>query len=409
MALTFVRRRTGRSRTRLLRVRPRLLILEGRDLPSTLYVDPSGQYRGQTAYTRIQDAVIAANAGDEIAVAPGTYTEQVTIAADDDNLTLRSIRPLAAVIKAPPAMTAPNAIVHVQGADNVTITGFTITGKSDSLEHGVLIDAGGSAIVQNNHITNIQNIASFGVQRGIGVTVGGDGAGSGSQSVIARNVIDAYQKGGVVVDGAGYGAVVDRNTITGIGPNDVIAQNGVQVSDGATAVVTRNDISKNVYTNTAVPDTATGVLLFEAGAAIVDRNDIRSSDVGIYVLGGTGAQVVHNDIRGSTFDGIDLDGTTNALVAHNKVRDSGNDGIALFNNSTNNRVEDNDSSKNGNDGIFVEAGSTGNVFRRNKMKHNGNFDAEDQNTGLPTGTDGTGNTWEDNKCKTDNHNGRLCR
>jgi len=67
------------------------------------------------------------------------------------------------------------------------------------------------------------------------------------------------------------------------------------------------------------------------------------------------------------------------------------------------------SGKNGNDGIFVEAGSTGNVFRRNKLRHNDNFDAEDLNTGLPTGTDGTGNTWEENNCKTDNHNGRLCR
>src|SRR5437764_345237 len=107
-----------------LNLRMRLMLLEDRNLPSTtLYVDHSGTYHGHFAYPTISAAVTAAHHGDEIDVAPGTYIEQVTIPAGKDGLTLHSINNWQAVIQAPAVMTAPNAIVRVNGAHDVTIDG----------------------------------------------------------------------------------------------------------------------------------------------------------------------------------------------------------------------------------------------------------------------------------------------
>ena len=87
------------------RPRPRLVVesLETRRVLSTLHVG------AHEPFHTIQTAVIAAHAADTILVDPGTYQEQVTIAAADNGLSLLSLRPLAAIIKAPAAMTGTAA------------------------------------------------------------------------------------------------------------------------------------------------------------------------------------------------------------------------------------------------------------------------------------------------------------
>ena len=79
-------------------------------------VDDNGLDCRKADFNTIQAAVNAAAPGDTIKVCAGTYVEQVTIPAAKSDLTLRSHTPLAAVIKAPPAMPDPKAIVRVNGA-----------------------------------------------------------------------------------------------------------------------------------------------------------------------------------------------------------------------------------------------------------------------------------------------------
>lgn len=111
-------------------------------------------------FTSIQAAVNAAPVGAKIRVCRGTYTEQVTIPAGKDGLTLFSTPDLAAVIKAPLVMLDAKAIVRVNGAQNVSIRHFTITGPGsggcNSIRYGVRVDGGGSALIESNHITLIQ-------------------------------------------------------------------------------------------------------------------------------------------------------------------------------------------------------------------------------------------------------------
>jgi len=305
------------------------------------------------------------------------------------------------------------------GAQNVKIDGFTITGPSaGSTEliknspvnqlYGVLIDNGGSATITDNHVTNIENAPFSGAQEGIGIQVGNNYENQSGSADIECNTIDNYQKGGIVVEHAGSNAEVEDNTVVGAGPTAVIAQNGIQISDGANAEVSDNRVSGNVYTpaqtDPAAPF-ATGILLFNPGQVAVDHNTVFNNDAGVYALGAKNPLIDGNEITRSTFDGIDLDGTTGAFVAFNNVTRSGADGIALFDNATNNTIDHNRSTDNGNDGVFVELGSSGNRFLHNFLDDNKNFDAEDLTVG--SGTAGTANHWDDNFSKTDNKGGRL--
>ena len=75
---------------------------------------PPGNGCPRPDYNSIQAAVTAAAPGYRINVCPGTYVEQVTIPAGKDNLWLQSIGRWQAVIKAPPVMADPKAIVRVK-------------------------------------------------------------------------------------------------------------------------------------------------------------------------------------------------------------------------------------------------------------------------------------------------------
>src|SRR3546814_20557140 len=69
----------------------------------------------------------------------------------------------------------------------------------NSIRYGVFVDNGGSALITDNHITEIRDLGLTlsGCQNGIGVSVGRalppDGPTTGSATVV-HNLIDKYQK-----------------------------------------------------------------------------------------------------------------------------------------------------------------------------------------------------------------------
>lgn len=136
-----------------------------------------------------------------------------------------------------------------------------------------VVNDGTSVTVEGASIHNIGNNPFDGTQHGVGIyfTNGGSGA-------IDGNTVSAYQKGGIVVNGASTTASVTNNTVSGLGPVVFIAQNGIQVSRGAVATVRGNSISDNFYTGEVGvgpnpggqnPEGweyfSTGLLLFQAG------------------------------------------------------------------------------------------------------------------------------------------------
>jgi len=395
-------------------------------------------------FTSIQAAVTAAQPGDHIDVCPGTYNEQVIIPAGKDNIRLRSTRRWEAVIKAPMVMVPYNGnfiIVRIAGAQNVTILAFTITGPGPggcgTLHYGVRVDNGGSADILGNHITQIRDNPLSGCQNGVAVLVGRQFEATIGSARIIGNVIDNYQKNGPTVDNTGSHAEIAYNRILGIGPTALIAQNGIQVSRGATAEIRHNFVSGNIYT----PQTfaSGGLLLFGPGAVLTDHNTASSNDVSIWMIGtASGSMTTDNRVRASTFDGIAVDGPTGNQVTRNKTDHNGGPGIGVYTANSNtlddNKVEDNDDSgilldfaaqnndigenkvrDNGTtsttnpdatDGIRVnDAFSTGNTVHDNRLKHNVTHDCHDNSMG--TGTAGTSNSWINNDGTTSNPPG-LC-
>jgi hypothetical protein len=280
-------------------------------------------------YHTIQSAVDDAPAGAMIKVCAGTYIEQVLIPAGKDGLTLYSVPDLQAIIKAPPGMIGKEAIVEVNGAQNVTLRHFTITGPGtlcggNTIRYGVFVGGGGSALITDNHITEIRETPACGTQNGLGVAVGRtlapDGPTTGSATVV-HNLIDNYQKGGVLVDNAGSSAEVAYNEIKGVGPTPAIAQNGIQASRGASANIHHNDVSSNNYLPTDTD--STGILIFNenTGNVSVDHNNTFLNDDGIFLFGGViNTLISHNSSTDNQVTGITADDTTSAnTISYNKA------------------------------------------------------------------------------------------
>ncbi len=364
--------------------------LETREVPSrTLFVDDDRVQIPSAGFTSIQAAVNAARRGDEIVVAPGVYREEVKFSEDKDNITLRARNPRLAVIEAPATLTGSQAIVSVEGADKVTVRGFTITGpaqQADGLLYGVVVFDGGSVALENNLITRIRNNPLSGTQLGIGVLVYGDGRRT--TATLEGNTISDYQKGGVLVYGPDADARIHENTIRGAGPTGLIAQNGVEVSTGASATLTDNSISGNVYTGTET--FGAGVLVTAADRVTVAGNRVFDNGSGIAVFDTVGVVISCNRVFDNTGDGIDLIGVDRGFVTGNRVEGNGADGI-LLSGTTWVKVADNCVRENGGDGLVLTNGSADNMIFFNSLRGNFGVDAFDDTVG--NGTAGTANRW----------------
>src|SRR5262249_38109017 len=154
-------------------------------------------------------------------------------------------------------------------------------------------------------------------------------------ATITNNTITGYQKTGIVVTGTGSMATINGNTVTGAGPQMMLAQNGIVVRNGAGATVTGNTVSGNqcdvVGVGGADPladSRAVGTLLVDAAAGTtVTGNPVTANDIGIYNLADGATTLSGNTLMDNRFEGIILD-QGDATVDSNTI-DPGNIGILV--------------------------------------------------------------------------------
>lgn len=345
---------------------------------------PLGTSCSNPDFNSIEAAVNFAGPGDTVLVCPGTYPEQVSVEPGKNNLTVRSTSHWAAIIKAPPTIALDvvnsQAIVRITTSTNVTFRGFTITGPGphgcNSLRYGVRVDGGGSANIIDNHITEIRDNPFSGCQNGVAIQVGRQFEGQTGSALIADNWIDRYQKNGPTIDNVGSSAVIRNNLIQGIGLTVIIAQNGIQVSRGATASVTNNNVRDHAYiVPVNLPEfTATGILLFQAASStVVDDNDLRRNQDGVGIYTTSNARISNNTIIGGL---PGFDPTLGTLTLG--------------------------------DGIYAGADTVGNRIVSNFLRDNVEHDCHDDSTGPNNPPALVANFWINNDGETQNKAG-LCR
>ena len=325
-------------------------------------------------FTRIQDAVDAASPGDEIHICKGTYAEQVTIHkpldVDADNGAI--LMPFAmhanttSLFDAAPIATA----LLVADTAGVSISGLTVDGANNGISEcapdliGISFQNATGAL-DHTAVRNFKLAASInGCQSGTGIFVQ-SGNGGVSRVEINSCTVHDFQKNGITADEKGSVAVIRGNVVTGLGPTNGAAQNGVQIGFGAAGSILGNLVTNNIWAPCTAVATcatvATNILVTQSDDVEVSGNRAGISQVNIFVHGSNAAIDRNETFATSVFDGIRVQGDQSS-VRHNQVFNGAESGIFISGNSnviTENTI--NEAAL----GILKETGSSGNIIAGN--------------------------------------------
>lgn len=282
-------------------------------------------------FTSVQTAVDVANPGATVYLCGTTpYAEQVIIQkaltlTGDTGAGLVAPNPFPApasyIGRLPSQFTSdnlfvPQTVVTVWGTSaNVKIKNLIISGVMPGnggcaeQEFGVLVIAGGKVTLNGDQVNDIRDINSslYGCQFGVGIQIGREYWPTADFSTfkvenfvghatIKTTGVIGYQKNGMTIDGPGTTANVTGSTVTGGGRSNAIssdiAQNGIQISRGASATIMSNIVSDNTYLGTGVASDG-GILVYGGscdGPATslttgtkIESNTLQDNDVGVFI------------------------------------------------------------------------------------------------------------------------------
>ncbi|MBI2723860.1 MAG: right-handed parallel beta-helix repeat-containing protein [Chloroflexi bacterium] len=309
--------------------------------------------------------------------------------------------------------------INVDTMSNVVVNGNTVDGQAggtlanpgtdpdtDQRYYGIfVVDSTGT--VSNNIIKGITHGPSNGVQSGVGVRVTARSGGTSNVTLTSNNISDV-QKNAVVVTnrygGASVTATISNNTVAGNGPITYIAQNGIQVSEGANATVSGNDISGYDYAppscspvvTGSCPAAAVGLLIVGAGNVSATNNNIHNNMEGAYVQQTNNATVNGNAFTANRDAALFLYLSNNGGYANNTVLGTSTSfGVYLYDTTTNNSFTGN-AFRNGDYGVLVDysAGApTGNVFNNNCIAGNTTAGMATADTQVGGPINATSNWW----------------
>jgi nitrous oxidase accessory protein NosD len=356
-------------------VPPRVAGRQDHDRKPDLLVDDDKVQCPTAAFTTIQDAINAAQAGNLIRVCPGTYREQLSInkslSIEGDNGAI--VLPMNMVANATGSSGAPiAAAIVVEDAANVEIEGLIV----DTANSGVsacspdligILYQNSSGSIEHNAVRNTKLPVSLnGCQSGDAIVVQSLSGGT-SKVTIDDNSVHDYQKNGITGNELGTEVAITNNVVTGLGPTTGAAQNGIQVGFGAKGGVLRNTVTDNVWalcvSLTSCAFNATGILVFQSDDVRVEHNSVATNQVGVFA-NGQNAKIESNNISNSlVLVGIDLAGN-DGLASHNDVTNSGQAAVLIEGND--NKVQSNEITE-APVGILKLAGTVGNTHSGNSF------------------------------------------
>jgi hypothetical protein len=344
---------------------------------ATAVVTPTGiaACKNLTTFNTISAAVTAVPAGSTIYICPGTYAEQVVITK---KLTLIGVASNG--LTASSALGGNNPVI-VSPAGGVIVNSFDLVGSFPTAAQILVENTAGPVDISNiavdgsnnglsgcgtdlvgiyyqnasgvvNHVvTRYQELdaSDFGCQDGLAIYVQSGYSGGGTASVTVENSsVHDYDKNGITADGSGTVALIEGNYVVGVGATPLTAQNGLQLSDGASGKITGNTVTDDVYVNPqdCYPGncySATGILLYDSGGTsashvTVGSNTVSNTQGAIVVITDGGLTADFNDVMlnkittssgifvtGATYllDGIDLCSNHNTATSNTVLNSSG--------------------------------------------------------------------------------------
>ena len=302
-------------------------------------------------YTTIQGAITVANSGNVIEVAPGTYTEQVTIPM---SLTINGSGPTT-IIRAP-AVRANSVLINSDGPliYDYVVAAYPSTGTINVQISDLVIDANGydkksgttafaGMLFRDVAGTGAgffnSEIRNFGPdQYNFGLNIYGN-----SNLTVDGNTFTGYKRNGITAGGNGNGGSDDPvvnisdNSLTG----SSISLNGIQLSWGAGGTVSGNIVQDHVVSS---PWAGCGILISENTATVLinNNNQIDNCFDGIALLGPVSNVTMDgNNLTGIMDHGFILDNASNNIIQRNTFSGAAstlNAAINLMNGSTNNII-----------------------------------------------------------------------
>jgi parallel beta-helix repeat protein len=356
----------------------------------------------------IQGALDAADAGEEVAVYPGTYAENISVDTAGVQVVGKRGWPGKVLIN-PPA-----GVVVSLNAPRATLKNVTVQGG----EIGILVTGDGAVIddvMVFSSITGI-SVSSIGVHvmnssvqqvEGMGIVA------AGADFVVHSSVVQRV--GGQCVDVSGDGALIEKNRIMDCGAggvrilgsmasvteNDLLVAGGPLIHVNGPAVrISRNRLragrssAMTVFSdsptvaNNFASDCETGIDVFCdscAGGRLEGNAANGTYNCPGFSVGAksAGFLVRNNTSRDSSDDGFYLSGV-GMVVQGNKAIDNGYGGFAVYS-SSDVRLVENKASANARNGIKIDSSASGTIVMRNRAHGNGEVDFYDAGTGTILG------------------------
>jgi hypothetical protein len=103
----------------------------------------------------------------------------------------------------------------------------------------------------------------------------------GTDLTITGTTIHGYDKNGITAIGSGTTLVAENNTVTGAGPTGVLAQNGIEIAEGAKGTVVGNVVVANDYKHAS--SAATSILFYQSSdGGQANDNTVSETNNAIY-------------------------------------------------------------------------------------------------------------------------------
>nr|WP_321498080.1 right-handed parallel beta-helix repeat-containing protein [uncultured Methanolobus sp.] len=302
--------------------------------PSTFYV---GSGSGNSSITAVLANV---SSGDTIIVPDGTYIENVDVTVDD--IIIRSQNGSAST-----TIQADSSSDHVfyVTADNVTISGFNITGSSSSSKAGIYLNSADNCTIANNTLTG---------------NVYGIHLSSSSNNLLTNNTAISNSEIGIKLDSSNNYNTLSDNTVSdnpmyGIhlssSSNNSLIDNTISDNTGGDGIYLESASSNNNLTNNIGNGNGRCIYILESDFNTLTGNNFSESSYGFSMRYANNTVLTNNIANDNSLDGISIVASYNCVLTNNSAINNSNYGIYLT--GDNNTFAGNNASYNTKSGMYV--------------------------------------------------------